>query len=338
MSATTRDSPLPSTLSPSAVAATRDAISPQRAPPMPSATANSGGWQTQASSLRRRLRPGCERPVLRPSALMRAPRRQRLPAGGAGLRRRLAPLRTRCSPGPYCEVKPDARAKPAHPRGGTASGASGALRPRARSDARGTRGHFPEYDSCLEPQIGAADPHEVARGKLARPAEPDAVDERAVGRSHVFDPDAVAPWLDAGVVRGSVVVPVEADVVRVATADRDARGIELELGVLVDCAAPDHDEPAHLRLRLGSEPGRGGLLRADYEAFLRHSEVAARCANDAPDEEVEEDEERSLQKEQGALDVDGGGDHAASELTGRPVLGRPLTLRTSGKRAQSSQP
>src|SRR5512132_773264 len=291
ISATTRASPLPSTLSPSAVAATRDAISPPRAPPIPSATANSGGAQTQASSLRRRLRPGWDRPVLLPSALMRAPRRRRLPAGGAGLRRRLAPLRTRCSPGPYCEYC--------------------ALRPRARTGTRGTRRHVPEYDSWLEPQIRATDPDEVARGKLARPAEPDAVDERAVGRSHVFDPNAVAPWLDAGVVRGSVVVPVEAHVVRAAAADRDARGIELELGVLVNRAAPDHDESSHLRLRLGSEPRGRCLLRADHEALLGHAEVAARGPDDAPDEEVEEDEEGSLEQEQRALDIDRGGDHAA---------------------------
>src|SRR5207253_8585599 len=53
------------------------------------------------------------------SLFTRAPRRRRLPAGGAGLRRRLTPLAARCSPAPYysyCD-----------------------LRPRAASGARGTR-------------------------------------------------------------------------------------------------------------------------------------------------------------------------------------------------------
>src|SRR5215208_5596955 len=50
---------------------------------------------------------------------MRAPRRRRLPAGGAGLRCRLASLAARCSPGPYYPYCP--------------------LRPRTASGARGTR-------------------------------------------------------------------------------------------------------------------------------------------------------------------------------------------------------
>ena len=55
----TRLSPPPlASLSFSAAAASADATSPACAPPMPSAIANSGGWQTNASSFRRRLRPG----------------------------------------------------------------------------------------------------------------------------------------------------------------------------------------------------------------------------------------------------------------------------------------
>ena len=41
--------------------------------------------------------------------LTRAPRRRRLPGGEAALRRRLTPLRARCSPGPYreyCALRP----------------------------------------------------------------------------------------------------------------------------------------------------------------------------------------------------------------------------------------
>src|SRR6266508_1945325 len=60
MSATTRASALPCTSSPSAPVASREAISPARAPPMPSATANIGGSHIHESSLPRRLRPGWE--------------------------------------------------------------------------------------------------------------------------------------------------------------------------------------------------------------------------------------------------------------------------------------
>src|SRR2546428_3000517 len=52
--------------------------------------------------------------------LTRVPRRRRLPAGGAGLRRRLTPLAARCSAGPYYPYC--------------------SLRPRTASGARGTRG------------------------------------------------------------------------------------------------------------------------------------------------------------------------------------------------------
>jgi hypothetical protein len=58
ISDTTRSSPLASLPSRSAPAASCDATSPAWAPPIPSATANSGGSQTYESSFRRRLRPG----------------------------------------------------------------------------------------------------------------------------------------------------------------------------------------------------------------------------------------------------------------------------------------
>src|ERR687895_352369 len=45
--------------------------------------------------------------------LTRAPRRRRLPPGEAGLRRRLASLAARCSPGPYSHTVPSGPAPPA---------------------------------------------------------------------------------------------------------------------------------------------------------------------------------------------------------------------------------
>src|SRR5262245_66330512 len=126
------------------------------------------------------------------------------------------------------------------------------MRPRSGGAcAPGARGRCCDRErSWLEPQVRVSDPDEVARGKLSRPAEPDAVDERAVGRSHVFDPDAVASRLDAGVVRGSVVVTVESDVVWAASADGDDRGIELVFGVLDDGAGSDSDGSGSVGVRV----------------------------------------------------------------------------------------
>ena len=59
-------------LSRSAAAARPEATSPACAPPMPSATANSGGAQTKASSLRRRLRPVSVSPAAWPSLTSRS--------------------------------------------------------------------------------------------------------------------------------------------------------------------------------------------------------------------------------------------------------------------------
>src|SRR4051794_21802122 len=150
-SSLTRSSPplcVPDSLS--APAASADAISPARAPPIPSAIANSGGRTTNASSFWRRLRPGSVAKAWRPS-LSPAP----------------SPLISAC-PFP-CRLR------------------------RA-------------YVSCLEPQVGLADAHDVARREAALACEPDAVHERPVRRADVLQPDAVSAGLDARMSSGCVLV------------------------------------------------------------------------------------------------------------------------------------
>ena len=64
----------------SAAAASREATSPACAPPIPSATAKSGGSQTYESSFRRRLRPGSvTAAALRPTLIARTSARSRRP-------------------------------------------------------------------------------------------------------------------------------------------------------------------------------------------------------------------------------------------------------------------
>ena len=83
------------------------------------------------------------------------------------------------------------------------------------------------------------------------------------------------------------------------------------VGAFVELGALQHDEAAELvarRLR-HHEAHRGGLLRAEDHRLLRRPDIAGRRADDSPDEEVEQDEERDLQGEQGRLDLRGGQEH-----------------------------
>src|SRR5439155_16724643 len=64
------------------------------------------------------------------------------------------------------------------------------------------------------------------------------------------------------------------------------------------------DEPAELPRGAMGDEGRGGrLLRAEDHRLLRQAQVACRRADDPPDEEVEEDEEGDLEREEGRLDL-----------------------------------
>src|SRR4029078_11545002 len=121
--------------------------------------------------------------------------------------------------------------------------------------------------------------------------------------------------------------------------ERDPFRVELVLGVLVDDPALDHDEPAHVHRRL-RDAERRGLLWRQGQALLREPQVAARGADDAPDEEVEKHEKGSLEDEECALDVYRCGDHArlktssveptvmrSSLLSWARCWRRPLTVR-----------
>src|SRR5262245_410280 len=110
--------------------------------------------------------------------LTRAPRRLWLPGGGAALRHRLAPLRARCSPGPYYEYC--------------------ALRPPTRSGARGTCGHMflrPARSSLvgpllehLEHAVGDDEPaDDVGGGEHHGDEREHAHEEARVWRAHDDD-------------------------------------------------------------------------------------------------------------------------------------------------------
>src|SRR5438477_3723353 len=99
---------------------------------------------------------------------------------------------------------------------------------------------------------------------------------------------------------------------------------------LVERRAREHDEPAQLqRLWLGDEPRGRGLLRAEDHRLLRQPQVASRRAHDAPDEEVEEDEEGDLEREECGLDLSRR-DHQAVSLE------NAISVEPSVKRVPSS--
>src|SRR5206468_875192 len=106
----------------------------------------------------------------------------------------------------------------------------------------------------------------------------------------------VAAGLKAGVLGGGEVVAAQLDVVLLAPAHGQGRGVEHEVSALLESRALQHDEPrAGRRGRAAAQRGRG--VGPEHEALLRQPEVARRRADDAPDEEVEEDEEEDLEDE-----------------------------------------
>src|SRR5215208_1415989 len=295
MSATTRSAPVPFTwFSCRAAAARPDATSPARAPPMPSAIANSGGSQTNASSLRRRFRPGCVATALlatlmngtRCSAPFDSPAEARLGRADTRLHRSRSPS----------WQPPHGHAREAR--------LSGLVAPNAQHFERSER--EARRESSLVPEVCLSDANDVSRVELLRAREAGAVQVRAVGRADVLDPDAVAARLDSGVPAGRELIVVETDIARGRAADRDRLRVQLEARARRERVRADGDERAGVdRLRLPPEAGRGRLLRPHDEALLRHAHVARRAANDAPDEEVEQHEKADLEDEQSGLDLDG---------------------------------
>src|SRR5262249_16762033 len=133
-----------------------------------------------------------------------------------------------------------------------------------------------------------------------------AVHERAVRRSDVLDPHAVAARLDARVRGRGELVLGKRDVVLARAPNRDRGGVQDVLLTRRQRGAAKHDQPAAERQQLAF----CASLRREDEALLRQTEVTACGADNAPDEEVEEHQEGDLQREEEFLDVDGrGSDH-----------------------------
>src|SRR6266545_2260057 len=284
MSAATRSFPSPAgSLVCTAAAARLEATSPARAPPIPSAIANSGGSQTYASSLCLRFRPVCdttvERPILtarpvfggrfRAKGLARTFRRQRgfaallchpppkqktLQLHQMGTRAEGAPARchrSKCAALRSKRAKRSAHAREARPSGLPARNAQHFER--SESDEAGS-------DSSLEAKVGFAEADDVAGRQPLGTAEAGAVHVGAVRGADVLDPDAVATRLDACVVRGGELVVVQADVVGRTAADGERLRVQLEPVAFGERAVLQHDERAGVnRRRLPAETERGRL-------------------------------------------------------------------------------
>src|SRR5438876_8168699 len=70
-----------------------------------------------------------------------------------------------------------------------------------------------------------------------------------------------------------------------------------------DRARQYHQPPARAGRRPRQQTGRCGLLRREDHRLLRQPHVARRRAHDAPDEQVEQDEEADLQEQECRLDL-----------------------------------
>src|SRR5581483_1971141 len=157
--------------------------------------------------------------------------------------------------------------------------------------------------SRLEPQVRLADPQHVAGGEPALAREADAVHEGAVRRADVLDPDPVPPGLDPRVAGRRVLVVRQRHVVRATATEGDRLRVERDLVAALERRAREDDQAAERASRKGdTEAGRGRLLRPQDHRLLGQAEVAGRRPDDPPDEQVEEDEEREFQRQEGGLD------------------------------------
>src|SRR5439155_23274254 len=101
----------------------------------------------------------------------------------------------------------------------------------------------------------------------------------------------------------TVVVIGQRNVVGGTSPDRQRVRVGCGHVALVEGGARENDELAELeRARLRDETRGRGLLWRDDHRLLREAKVARRRADDPPDEEVEQDQERKLQREERGLD------------------------------------
>ena len=108
--------------------------------------------------------------------------------------------------------------------------------------------------------------------------------------------------------RRRILVRRDRDVVLVAAADRQLRGVELEALAVLKVRALDDDQAAGDRAWSGRVHA-GGRGRSEDEALLGQTQITARGPHDPPDEQVEQDEERDLEDEQELVDRDRVEDH-----------------------------
>src|SRR6266516_2931858 len=294
MSATIPSALVGSAPSSSAAAARPAAISPARAPPMPSAIAKNGGLNTNASSFPMRRRPVSVTTAVRPILIGCLAADERGRVRGTG---RFPPLSGR-------------------------RGSEGETWfPLALLLANASRRRA---FSFLKLELRLAHTDDVARLQHALRGHTRTVDERAVGRAQVLDPDAVRACLDSRVLRGCELVAVDRDAALGPPSD-DRGGSHLDGAAPLEPRPVEHDESGCRRGVLGSQGRRLGS--AEDDALLRRpAQVLRRAPHDQHDEAVQEHEEGQLEDEQRVVTgerEDAHGCEAESDGGCRTALLRP---------------
>ena len=154
--------------------------------------------------------------------------------------------------------------------------------------------HSPaRYSSCVWPIVTTSPAPEHAPARDSVP-----VHERPVGRAQVLDHVPVLAVGEPGMAAGSIPIGPEWDIEGFVTSG-DEVAPEVDLGSLGQLGARDHQEP---RPPPGSRlERRRPLGRRQHHALLADRDVARGDADHPPDEQVEEDDERDLEREQELL-------------------------------------
>src|SRR4051812_42937564 len=191
--------------------------------------------------------------------------------------------------------------------------------------------------SLLVPQVGLADANDVPLREPAGMLEARPVQVRAVRRAEVLDPDAVLTRLEASMPRRRELVRTDRDVVLSSAADRQLRRVELEILALIEVGAlDDHEPPGDGAAARRLDPRLAG--RSEDEALLRQAQIAARGADDAPDKEVKQNEERDLEDEQDFVDRGRVEEHWLLRFPGERHVRRPERDRVAAAQLRTLDP